>query len=153
MPFRLRRLPQLPHDLLPEAVDLTTASERDQRHLTGLSRLEAHRGASRDIEAHTSSFISVEGEARVRLKEVIVRADLDRTVTGVSDSERHTLPAFVEGDLAVGPGHLAGYEFRAPRRAADGRVHGDELGAVGERRLDLDVVDHLRHALHQLVHG
>ncbi len=33
----------------------------------------------------------------------------------------------------------------------DRLVHGDQLGAVGEGGLDLDLVDHLRHALHHLV--
>src|SRR4051812_32196991 len=35
----------------------------------------------------------------------------------------------------------------------DRLVHGDELGAVGERRLDLDVVDHLGDAVHDVVTG
>src|SRR6476646_3767176 len=34
--------------------------------------------------------------------------------------------------------------------SADRVVHGDELGAVGEGRLDLDVVDHLGDAVHHL---
>jgi hypothetical protein len=29
-------------------------------------------------------------------------------------------------------------------------VHRDELGAVGKRRLDLDIGDHLRHAVHHV---
>ena len=33
---------------------------------------------------------------------------------------------------------------------ADRLVHGDELGAVGEGRLDLHVVDHLGDAVHHL---
>ena len=32
-------------------------------------------------------------------------------------------------------------------------MHRDELGAVGEGRLDLDVVDHLGDALHALLRG
>ena len=36
-------------------------------------------------------------------------------------------------------------------RAADRVVDGDELGAVGKGRLDLDVVDHLGDALHHLI--
>ena len=32
-------------------------------------------------------------------------------------------------------------------------MHSDELGAVGKRRLDLDVVDHLRDAVHALRAG
>ena len=32
-------------------------------------------------------------------------------------------------------------------------MHGDKLGAIGKGRLDLDVVDHLGDALHDLVAG
>jgi hypothetical protein len=32
----------------------------------------------------------------------------------------------------------------------DRLVHGDELGAVGEGRLDLHLRDHLRHSLHHI---
>jgi hypothetical protein len=37
------------------------------------------------------------------------------------------------------------------RCPADRLVRGDELGAVGEGRLDLDLVDHLGHSLHHLL--
>ena len=42
---------------------------------------------------------------------------------------------------------------RRSRRSADRGVDGDELGAVGEGGLDLDVVDHLGDALHALAAG
>src|SRR5579884_846197 len=35
--------------------------------------------------------------------------------------------------------------------SSDRRVHGDELGAVGEGGLDLDLVDHLGNPLHDLL--
>jgi len=38
-------------------------------------------------------------------------------------------------------------------RRPDRVVHGDQLGAVGEGRFDLDRVDHLGDAVHQLVAG
>ena len=52
----------------------------------------------------------------------------------------------VDLDIAVAVDDLA-------RDHADRMVDGDELGAVGKRRLHLDVVEHLRHALHDVVAG
>ena len=87
-------------------------------------------------------------ERRVGLGEVVVRADLDRPVAGVAtpssvDPRRHRRSVSID---AVRREHLA-------RGSRDRLVHGDELGAVGEGRLDLHLVDHLGHALHDVVAG
>ena len=91
---------------------------------------------------------AVEAQRRVGLEEVVVAADLDRPVAGVGDLERHgRRPAFSSmspSAVRISPGIMA-------LPSADRLVDGDELGAVGEGRLDLDVVDHLGDALHDLV--
>src|SRR5262245_24949355 len=46
------------------------------------------------------------------------------------------------------PGIIATRSF-----SRDGMVDGHELGAVGERAFDLHVLDHLRHALHDVLAG
>ena len=87
--------------------------------------------------------------AVVGLGEVVVRADLDRPVAGVGDLEgrrvaRPALSSISPAAAMISPGIMR-------RSSADRLVHGDELGAVGERRLDLDLGDHLGDALHHLV--
>ena len=81
---------------------------------------------------------------------MVVRADLDRTVAGIGDRERHRLAAGIEFDLAVLDEEFAGDHLVL---LPDRLMHGDELCAVGKRRLDLDVVDHLGDAVHALRAG
>src|SRR6201993_4404335 len=54
----LRKLRQWSHDLLVEAVSKACAAVGDQRHLTGLSRLESHGGARGNVEAVTNCCIA-----------------------------------------------------------------------------------------------
>ena len=80
---------------------------------------------------------------------MVVRADLDGPVAGVGDAELESRSAGVDHDVAVRCHHLARHE--GGPCAADRLVHRDELGAVGKRRLDLDVGDHRGDAIHDLV--
>src|SRR5829696_8971445 len=139
------------HHLLPEAVHGPAAGERDEPHLAGLAWLEANRRAGRDVEPHAAGPCPVEGQLRIGLEEVVVRADLDRAVAGVRNSERDRLAALVERELARLCRDLA--RLRRARCAADGVVHGDKLRPVREGCLDLHVVDHLGDAVHDLVGG
>src|SRR4029077_5714261 len=77
------------------------AGERDELHLAGLAGLEPHRGAGRNVEPHAAGLLALELQRRVGLEEMVVRADLDRTVAGIGDRERHGLAAGIELDLAV----------------------------------------------------
>ena len=61
--------------------------------------------------------------------------------------------ADVELDRLVGPDDLTRNERSAPAGHGDRLVQRDELGAVGERRLDLDLGEHLGDALHHVVAG
>src|SRR5215470_839246 len=100
---------ELPHHLPAKAVNPAFARERDQRHVARLPGLEPHRRASRNVEPHAARLPAVERQRRVGLEEMIVRADLDRPVAGVSNRQHHGLAAGVERDLAVLDEHLAGY--------------------------------------------
>src|SRR5690348_8895951 len=99
---------KLPHHVLPEAVDLAFSAKRDERDVARLPRLEAHRGAGGDVEAHAARLLAVELQRRIGLEEMIMRADLDWPVAGVRDSERHDLTARIELDRAVLDEEFAG---------------------------------------------
>src|ERR1700738_3998062 len=107
-PPPLRTCSQLPHHAAAKSVDDALAGERHELHVAGLPRFDPHRGARRDVEPHAAGFFSVELQRRVGLEEMIVRADLDRTIAGVGDGERHRLAAGIEFDLAVLDEHFAG---------------------------------------------
>ena len=83
-----RRCVERPHHLAGEAVDDALARQRDQLDRARLARLEAHRGAGRDVEPEAARRGAIEGQRRVGLEEVVVRADLDRPVAGVGDRQR-----------------------------------------------------------------
>src|ERR1700674_1071709 len=91
---------QLPHHLLPEAVDLAFAGERDEAHLARLARLEAHGRAGRNVEAAAARRDAVELQGAVGLGKVVVRADLDRPVACVRHGDRHGLAASIDLDVA-----------------------------------------------------
>src|SRR5258705_8698639 len=97
----LRTSSQLAHHVAAEAIDDPLAGERHQLHVARLSRLETHRGAGGNIEPHAARFLALEFQRRIGLEEMIMRADLDRTVARIGDGERHRLAAGIEFDLAV----------------------------------------------------
>src|SRR3989442_13119612 len=152
---------ELSHPVLPESVDRALAGERNERDLARLPRFKAHRGAGSDIEPHAARLFAIEFQRRIGLEEMIMRADLDRPVAGIGDRQHYRLAASVELDLAVldehftrdhaavsvtlslsGKGGEGGSSYRL--------VHRHQLGSIRERRLDLDVVDHFRNAVHHL---
>ena len=96
--------------------------------------------------------LPVERERRVGVGQVQVRADLDGPVAGVLDDQGE--PLGVPAPLSTTVPSRADRSRPLPlmtRRPGDRVVDGDELAAVGEGRLDLDVVQHLGDALHHLV--
>src|ERR1700722_8263819 len=92
---------QLPHPCAAKTVDGPLSRQRDEMHLAGLSRFEPHGGAGGDVEAHAARFLAIEFQRWIGLEEMIVRADLDRAVTGIGDRERDRLAASIELDIAV----------------------------------------------------
>src|SRR5262249_196340 len=139
---------ELAHDVLPETVDDALAGERDQGDAARLARLEPHGRAGRNVEPHAARLLAIELERRIGFKEMIVRADLDRPVAGIGDAQRDQLAALVELDLAILDEELAGDHVNLA--LTDRLVHGDELGAIRERRLDLDLGDHFGDPVHDL---
>src|SRR5580704_11223544 len=138
---------KLAHDGGAESEDLARAGKWNERHVAGLARLEAHRGAGRDVEAHAAGLLALEPQGRIGLEEMVVAADLDGPVARIGDRDRHGLAAGIEREVAVLGDDLAGYHvFLLPDRL----VHRDQLGAVRKRGLDLDLVDHLGNSLHYL---
>src|SRR3954468_23366264 len=87
-------------DLAGEAVNLAAAGIGHEVDHTGLARLEPDGGAGRDVQPEAPRLLPVEGQRRVRLEEVIVRADLDRPVAGIRHVEGDRISALVQVDLA-----------------------------------------------------
>jgi len=91
----------------PDSPELR-AAVRDERHLAFDTGLEAHRRAGRDVEPASTRRGTVERQRRVRLGEVVVRADLHRPVAGVDDGHRDACAVLVARDDVVGARDLAG---------------------------------------------
>ncbi len=122
-----------------------SATRSTARSIPGSKRTDVPAGiASRHPRAATRS----KSQRGIRLGEVVVRADLDRPIAGVDDL-----------DGARSAGRRRSRPHPPPRaplparscvvsfvrvRSSDRVVQGHELGAVGERRLDLHLGDHLR---------
>src|ERR1700677_1398252 len=102
---------QLPHHVAAKAVDDALSRERDEMHLAGLTGLEPHGGAGGDVEPHATRASAIEFQRRIGLKEMIMRADLDRAVAGIGDRERDRLAAGGEVDLAVLDEEFTGDHF------------------------------------------
>jgi hypothetical protein len=103
-----RHKSELPHDLLLETVDLPLATEWHEPHLAALSGLEADRRAGGDVEAHAAGGFTIEIKRFVGFMEVIVRADLDRTVAAIGDHQRDGRRAGIELDVARSRENLTG---------------------------------------------
>src|SRR6516225_4496122 len=135
------------HHVLPEPVDRALAGERNERDLARLPGFEAHRGAGGDIEPHAARLLAVEFQRRIGLEEMIMRADLDRPIAGIGDRQAQRLAAGVDLDLVVFDEHLTG-DHGVP--SSYRLMHRYQLRSIRKRRLDLDVVDHFRDAVHHL---
>src|SRR4029077_13019369 len=86
--------PQWSHHRFVEAINQACARVRDQPNFTRLAWLEAHSCSRRNVQAISKSRLSIESESCVRLGEMIVTADLDRSVARVrhSDRDRRSTP-------------------------------------------------------------
>ena len=83
------RIVERPFDELVQPEDFARAADRDQLDLARVARLEAHRGAGRDVQPHAVGRRAIELEPAVHLEEMAVRPDLHRTVAAVADLEAH----------------------------------------------------------------
>src|SRR5258708_31898795 len=133
----------------------------DQRNFTGLARLEGQGRSRRNVQATPKSSLSIKGESRVGLSEMIMTADLDWSVACVRDSKRDGRSILVQDNLAGCRKNLARYHVSPqskPLRRITGSlanwiVNADELGAIGERCFHLHLVDHFGDAFHDLIAG
>src|SRR5512146_52595 len=88
--------------VMPQPGDDAPAGQLHQRDLAGHARLEPDRGARRDVEPEAAGRRPVEGQRRVGLGEVVVRADLDGPVPGVLHGQRDPGPPRAQLDGSLG---------------------------------------------------
>src|SRR6516162_3737187 len=88
-------LAQSPHHRLVETIHQARARVGDQRNFARLARFEAHSRSGRNVQAIPTSSLSIKGQSGIRFGEMIVTADLDRSVAGVCHSERDGRPILV----------------------------------------------------------
>ena len=101
-------LGQRAHDCLVETINQARSLIGNQRHVTGLPRLEADGRSRRNVQAATKSSPPIERESRICLGKMIMTADLDRSVACVCNSERYGRSALVQDNLANSWKHFAG---------------------------------------------
>jgi len=77
-------------------IDSSLAAKRDEVHFFFLARFKADGRSGRDIEAHSARGGPVKFESGVHLEEMIMTADLNRTVAGMAHYQRTYRPAGVQ---------------------------------------------------------
>jgi hypothetical protein len=82
----------------------TTAAESDGSDLAGRTRFEALRGTGRNVETEPGSCFPIEGKSRIRIRQMQVRADLHRPITGVEDHQPQTFVSTAVGVQFDGAG-------------------------------------------------
>lgn len=142
-------IPQFALDLGVETVDDPAAGVGNQSHLTGLSRLETHGRARRNVEAKPAGFFAIEPECFVGFEKMIVGAHLDWSVTNVFNAQGDGFAAVVQSDIAGGWEQFSG-DQDGPL-SADWVVYGHKFGAIRKGGLHLDLVKHFSYALHHLI--
>src|ERR1700756_519871 len=88
----LNAIGQVSHDSLVEAINQACPSVGDERNFPGLARLEADGRSRRNVESIPKRNLSVKGESRIGLSEMIMTADLDRSVASVRHCDRNRYP-------------------------------------------------------------
>ena len=93
-------------DHFPEVVKMI-AAEGHELDRPALARLEADGGAGGNVQTEAVGRGAVELERGVGLEEMVVRADLNRSVAGVGDRHADRRAADVQRDLAIGGKNLS----------------------------------------------
>ena len=83
------------HDGLLEPVDLPCARIGNEPDFARLTGFKTHGGSCRDIQAVTKGELSLKGEGRVTLREMIVTANLYRPVARIGDLKGDGDPVFI----------------------------------------------------------
>src|SRR6266481_3000263 len=95
-----------------------------------LARLEAHRRSRRNVQAIPKRSASIEGERRVRFGEMIMTANLNRSVACVGNSKRDGRPILVQDDLAGCWKNLARYHVNPPSQLLCATLKSDDAANV-----------------------
>src|SRR5262249_1441286 len=74
---------QCSHDSLVEAVDQSLADIWHKRNFANLARLKAHGCSGRNVQAISERSFPIKRESSVALGEVVMTADLNRSVAGI----------------------------------------------------------------------
>ena len=144
---------------MPE--DPPRATEGHKRNFFFFSRLNAHRGAGRNVKSHASRYFPVKCERAIDFEEVIVTADLNGTIARVFHNHARGATSNVRLDLFWFDGvftwvHGLEFEQRGQkdlplRFLSDRIVNGDELSAVRKGSFNLHVMDHVGYAIHDVL--
>ncbi len=106
------RASQRSHDLSVEPKNPSRTADGNQPHLPTLSWFKAHRGSGGDVKPHATRRVTVEFQCAVRLAEMVMRAHLNRPVTGVGDHKSNRIPVGVQRDFVRRDDHLSRNQFR-----------------------------------------
>ncbi len=148
MPIIRHCLIQWSHHLAAKAVDMPAPSIGHQRHGAGLARLEAHRRAGRNVQPEPAGHGTIKVQGRIGFKKMVVRADLDRPISGIGHGDLTGRPTDVQLQITLGNLNLAwNHDGSLDNRL----MNGDQLGPVRKGGFHLDIGNHLRHPFHHLV--
>src|SRR5471032_1500078 len=100
------------HHEAVEAVDFSIACQRHEFNRAFLAGLEAHGRARCYVQAEAPCLVAFERECRVDFEEMIMRADLHRSVTCIRYCHGHRLAARVEFVLTIVDEIFAGNHAR-----------------------------------------
>jgi hypothetical protein len=95
------------HDGLLKPVDYSCARVGNEPGFARLTGLETHGSSCRDIQPAAQGELSLKGEGRVALREMIMTSNLDRPVAGVGDLKGDGDAVIVEYDVTAGRNDFA----------------------------------------------
>ena len=70
-----------------DSIGHAIAADRDQRHPLVFARLKPHCSAGRNLQATPIGLFTIKPQRTIRLKEMTMRPDLNRPITGIGDGE------------------------------------------------------------------
>jgi hypothetical protein len=119
-----------------ETFDASLTTDRDEVDSFLVSRLEPDCRSGRNVEAETKRFGSVEFQFGIHFEEVKMRADLNWTISKITDSNACRRKARVDHyalpSETISPWLLTFFASRRPK----GLVNANELLAIGKHRFD-----------------
>jgi len=89
------------HHFSPKAVNFPATTEGDEFHVASLARLEANGRTGGNVQTHAKSAFAIEAQCRIGFSKVVVRTDLDRSVSHILHSKAYGIPPLVQGQGAL----------------------------------------------------